>query len=715
MRPSLTRLMLIPAVLFAMAAGAAGQGLQLEGGADDPLPITFIQQRIKQLDFELNKQEQKLRRMKDDDTRLEVRATIRLRQVAKQLLVAARDGRRAEQGPAAIAGMTLAKQAEAFDKMLDEFNDMSFYVRQHYEASLDRRRRVDAARMALEQFIVDTNSLGKLNRPSPAEVDAFCQKHLARMLIVAEAMERPVERSGWVAVDPKETSIGELRQRVRAVRSVPEAQSMIDEMLETLVVARQFPDYRHRVDSVLMELGRVLDLLGAMDQADWLSDEARKALETRLAAAVEQYADPKTRAQARSAMDELTRLTPTLAEVTDLRQKRINTRNLEPIVSSAVTGLADEATRAAARGALAWLDRLLPAMEARRQLMQQQAPSQIRVAMQKLGVEMNRVETTLLKTAEQVAEDLSKVNSPDITASTQVLTTGVAEMRQLTAVTEAMRVAGDAKPQPANGVNRRIYDLAKQIAESGSASATAELAQFVDQAERFDTLPGEAMLRQNPQGLAVITDQAEDLLEVITRQRQAWATAWAAGGTPREAASKLEPYEQFMRIVLAMSAVGTDANAMREATDRLNRWAAVEIEREALVKAMEAFEKLDIEEAALLASRGDTDGLRRRVRQMASQWRWVLVLAEAQSQLNKQLSKLPDGAAGALAQTALPPRSDAALVEVRESLAMISLYVNEWHALDVSSGQRAVIDPKTQDVLARHGNRVAKALRGLSP
>ncbi|MDH3584210.1 MAG: hypothetical protein OER86_08345, partial [Phycisphaerae bacterium] len=665
-------------------AEAMGEdGLALDG----PPELDYVRLRIDGLEGQIA---DRIGRLAESgpSTRPAVQADIDLRVVARSLLARGLENPQ-ESALAVLYGHTLANHADAMEKLFWRLPSLDKELRGLPRAEAEKRR------AALEQFSAELKRFHQASAQladaiagdDPAEVDRYMQKLLAPLAGIAQLFDQPPIRSTWLPARVEEggprggpeaesDALGRMPQRIAGLRLPAATRTQLLRIVEALRQGLDEPGRRPDTMASYDLVRQVLDTAETFSRTEGLDETVMDDMRRQFHTAILLTRDPRTRSAAADrlraldgdlvAIDRIGRLRKLAVPVGDLDAVRRLAYRMQQARQDMRT--ADRISR--------FLNEVLATMLAYRQQLGRDLPGDLNRVAAALRADYQRRELLLVGQLRTVLNRPGAIEDAQLLTAQEQMDGRLAQLRRLNLIPAWLKRMSRFRPRPAGGLYRQLRAMAMALTDRQRRAGEDVdwLGLLEEQMERFDPLPHERWLRQDSAAVQAVIGQTRYLLILgqLDALRQDWASAWASGRDPRPLAQRLGHLRRLVEALYLSSAAGN----MEGAAQRLNRWAAWEVNPAAVRPLVSALPRR-VALAAEFAATGDWRNLEAALDQIDEQSPIPLLMATLHQRLGKGLARLPDGVPGMLGQCLYAPRAGAFAAESRNELAQISLYLME--------------------------------------
>ncbi len=672
---------LIVLAMMTLSLGAVtsvrGQ-LDLGRDYDRPIPSFYVEQRIGELEQQMDRLRRDERTRNNERAQLVNNASIQVRTIARVLLQLG-DGS-AETSGAVLAGTTLANHATTFDRFFAQYLTMpDGAAAQRFGDAL--RRFTDVERATVRP-----------DGSSPAQVRSYLVRSMSSLLSALPAVEAAKLVGSWPpAADAEATQPGfmtptpiaedmaVLSRRVAELQGAAEAREHIGRVLQMLGRAADLPELAPQTADSYRQMQRIVDYIASLDAVQWLGDSERQVIENDLRDAMAAYLNPRQRHEAQVMLDQLFAFEALLASMAQLKHDDAAVASLRDLFAAALGRLRGEGEeRLIGAATLQWITRAASIIARQRSLSIEGLEPDLRTAFARFTHHYMQSEQLVGQVAQQLAGDSRMIAMPVTSVSLWYLEQRCEDLAVLTRLKGySNRVAGIAAASR-TPVAQHISELAAQLVDPTlGRDASRAIARFDRQVTAFTQLPGEATWRdaiargQTPE-VAYVGKHLPELLDRINAQRREWVTAWAQGDSGSQAAHRLED----LALLTALLERAATIERLCVENGTFNRWGALEVEAVGVRRlAAELREQMKLGvEAALLA---DWAALEAAMQLVRGQHVTAVVLVECHRLLADHLQTLPTDVGAAMSQLLLDPWPDGLLHARRDELATISRCLNE--------------------------------------
>ncbi len=508
------------------------------------------------------------------------------------------------------------------------------------------------------------------------------QQAVAPLLDLGVACQLEPAVSAWLtplglaSSHPTARQLDELATRFRTQLSAYPGQRQVLTVLDALKPALEIEAFRPQMQPMYRRMSSTVELLVTLRQDAALYPQARGVLLDALETALSAYVDPRERSAAGVQLDRLLSLLPALQRINTLRlEQQAPTAPLEQFVAQCAAALRDD--RSTAPQWTAALGDISSAMLAYR-LVPRPNPGPQRDAYLALLQACDQAETQLFATLTQFVEAGPLGAWPRVTAAVSLLQKRAGDLRCLDALTGNGEAAARVSPAQAPAIRQLVETLWREAAGPDRVPALLTITALDEQVRRFTPL----LHGKAPRLGDVSLEQA------LQQARQHWASAWAR----RDSAAAGQWLEPLLALVECWDGWTAFETARREGW--LNRWAAVELDAEALNLLAQTLGPR-LEEARQLGHAAQWDALNASMTSLERDVSYAWPLLRAARMQQPALRRLPTDYVGAVGQLAFaqprevwPPASTALL-------ARLCLYLNELAQPTVQadlSARRQVVD-----------------------
>ena len=564
-------------------------------------------------------------------------------------------------------------------------------VRRQLEAftSTEARAQFDAA---LESGAIDT-------------LDTALRSRLGPLIIALGVIEPAATAALWWPTERLHepwagSTLNGLAERLRATGLSDESMRAAVDIAEQLTLARSrlvLQAAAEEVGGMLERAARLPGLIrGSELDRDGALAGAGEAAIGRCAAALREAA---SRSGAIDVLEALGLAADVVESSAALRASGFDHRRFEPVVINAVHAAA-HADPADSAGAALALRRIKLVHRVLEQSVTGRSASlrAQRSGNGPLDAQCERLEALLVADLNSVEarvwQEVGTVVAGDAMALTPANVTMLAAHREAAAWPGRLRTIRDVAAQsaarndtPGRGAAAWISAQVRHATdeERTRRETLGILAAFVEQQQRFEVLPGEALLAaRDPLMNRIVGDRADDLLRVIRRDRAAWVESIAALSDAKgaaltaaeqgrhAAARSMELRGRLMRLLDDRRRL-SDGESRR----RLSTWAAAHCSAPALGALLEQTAPR-VAEALAATLAGDDTRAAELLKAIERNGRVVALLAAADRGLESRGVRGGDGTAAAMvARAACPPTRRAWLREHRAELAAVSRWIAE--------------------------------------
>lgn len=669
-------------------------------------PRAYLQQQLGRIDGDLDLL--KAIEITDPDHASEVQASVRLRMIARQLLVAGMGRVDAGSHHAAMLGSTLTASLVQFDALFQDISALSRTVAA--DAAADDAAKLRAGRTApmLGRFIAgSTAGRGGSSSAAAIEFDTQSAQHvrsrlaslLGPLAAIATYAGMP-SKHGWIAsagappaeIMPTREQIADVALQFRLKLAGQPGHRNILAILDALDSAVQLPDLQPRVPEMFRVTRDATDMLITLSMHDDLYLRSRKLIHASMEQSLSEMMNSRRQADGVTALGTLTSHLPTIHRINELHAAVANTLAMESLLLAAISESADRATRRAGEAMGGWVAQVTAAMAEYRR-MDRPASGPDREIFEAARRRCGDAELAVIGVAEAIATRRIPIDSPQALAARINMQRRVDELRRLMRLELRLERIRGILPGQAEAVESAVGAMRTAIVAAQPDHAIASLVEFDQQAERFLELPGEASLRQAvaagvsfdllPEGRAVA------LLATIDASRSAWAGEWAAG-RPASAVQAMPSLARLCRVLRDADAL---AGAVKDST--FNRWAAMQVEPATLTQAYAviAGRIADAVDAALAGRFVEVETLLDRMEQEVPD---SLLLAWTAFQCRLSQDHLYAGIPGTLGKLFYGPPPGAFMGQHATELAMLSVRLNEVTAARVGDDSARLRELRSQ-------------------
>lgn len=603
----------------------------------------------------------------DARERRAVLASINVRGIAVKLLEQG-DAAEADGSTLALAGYRLFRGREAIDAVLGEITE-------------------DAALDAVDRFN-DTAPLLPMDLP-PDNAEPLDRGLALAVAPLAEAVET---QSGgrtadhWIRLDPEMHGDGAdrlavLAERLEAAEVDPDTLQELQRIEAYLRRGAAFSEFRDRVAVYAALLLDVLDLVEAVDAADWIGEEDRTQVRSRIREAATLFGEGQTRAIGQARLERLTAVRRVVAQVTEFSSpppvgarlvraqpsERISLDALRAELRQMLTS--ETASEGAAPRAVA-LEGVLDRMIAYWQSPEPDVSRELRRAWRKLDDAYRRTEQALVARAPELLAGGSALSDPDLASLIADQGQYLEDLRRVEMIPAWVETARQLDPRAAAPFSARARRAIAWLADPiRRPQAVGDLDRLEAQLILVNEVPYESAIRGGEPAAIVATGGLHaELAAAIDNERKAWAVSWGRGDA--SAGTRLEMLARLTRTM-------ADAADLLDLGDRgvvLNRWAAWELDPETMQRIVSRLTNR-LKVAAAAAIEGDAEELERRLDRIEPAPITLVGLLAARA--GAQLDQLPDGALSIVGQSIHGPPSDAWMLASRRDLADLCRYTME--------------------------------------
>ncbi len=664
------------AMLLHLAAAKVVAQLDLDRPYVQPLPNFYVEERIEQLDQQIDQLRRAPAALPNTPAYLVNQASIQIRSIARVLLRLGDAS--ADSSYAVLAGTTLANHVEAFDALFARYMTLEGAAGQRLGDAL--RRFIDEERVNLRPDSI-----------APEDVRVYLLRTMSGLLAALPAVDarlagswpppRGVESShpGFDSPTPTADDITALAQRINSLTSAAEARAHMARVLEMLNRAAGLDAYAPQTAESFRHMRRVADYIASLDQVTWLGESERLTIEHDLRDAMAAYLDPRQRNEAQRRFEQLFAFESLLASLAQLRVNDPVVEALRDLFAAALGQLRGQGEeRLIGAAMLRWATRAGQTIARERSLTIEGLEPDLRTAFARFTEHYMQSERLVADIALQIAENPRAIALPAASVSLNYLDQRCEDLATLVRLRGFSQRLASIAAASRTDVARHVSQLAQQLQDSTfGPEASRAIGRFDRQVATFTQMPGEAqwraaLERNEPVEVPYIGTRMSDLLRQIDAQRRAWVRAWAAGEKAPAAAATLDDLTLLMTLLTR----GRSLEALCAEDGTFNRWAGVELDPIAVRQLAGGLRQRMID-AIDEAVRGDWLALADTMRSVRREHLAAVVLVELHDQLHQRLATLRNDVAAALSQLLLQPWDDALLGDAITDLALFSRCINE--------------------------------------
>lgn len=666
-------------LLACMTAAAPGQ-LDLDG---PPAPGAYYRDALDALETQI------ARRLELVDGAPKAQATVlaaqkNYRMVARRLLTVGRDAGY-DGAVATITAMRLVDASAEFDKLtagLPARVAEALAEDPPDQAAIDRMSRAVTALKAFNERVDD--GADRLTSAEAPAVDAYAQRMLAPLAIVAEVLEAPPQPAWPIETDGSVVRLGaittaDLAKLTKRIAGAPIAAATEQQLLFTarkLQRAHAEVDLQPAVASLHEQVSRLIVAAERFGRAPWLNDLSRSQVARQTHDAAVLLNDPKMRQAGEARIDRLTRTSQSLAVIGRLNEDGFDTQPLADALMAGhrLSGSADDAD--SAEMLLATLDRISRTIEAQRKAKPGKLPSDIRRVYQVIRVQYAQQQRRMIASLPKLAADPTRAALPQFTTSVDRLEALGALTRRLNRIPDWIERMKRLNPVASRGLSQQLRLIADDLLDEAThAGAAAALAEIDRQLALFEQLPYEGTLKdaRSPlrRGLGERHAAVAGQLKLLRGQ---WATAWSTRTDPTQPGSRLL---LLRRLFEQLHDAGAFAAGKR--SPPLNRWSPWQMSPRAITPLVAQLPR-QLNIATAQAAQGQWDALRTTLDSIDTQSPVARLAAMLSAQLGSAIKPLRDDAAhpvaDVLGQCLFAPSHDAFGRDLRLPLAKLAVMVN---------------------------------------
>ena len=680
-----------------------------------PMPKAYLEELVEQIGLEVTELRARQSQESDPYRVLAIEAQIKLRSEARLLLEAAYSDPRTSM--AAHYGIKLTQQFEALDEL---FGQLPKQVQRVKEVpSAYQTDRLNQMIRAMNRFIglaTKTANQDPFDATDPDSIEFYVYMRISSLTELLEPVGQHLLGSTWLQAQPQTTDsqdhyfsspvntegLGQLRQRVEAIESMPQSRDQLLGILNVLSSACRFPDLLGRVDQSYRLMTRLADTLHAVERSTWLDHNASSRLDKVVSGFLTVYRDPQLRPVAVEKINRLIDDQGLFASLTRLADSTVDVTPFHEVFATAVNFNLDNPDSAIGPAMLQWLTSAATAVEDHHSVTVAAMSPDIRRAYIRLGEECTRLEMILLSHARELAHQPRQVYHPITATLIDTMTRLVDELQKIAGLSLWLEQVGEFSDRPTYEIYRRFN---QGVGTTGPANQVAmdELVNFARQSARFGELPGERRLREDlennaKQPLGLPRDTAEGLLETIDRQRADWITSWAGNTPTSETGRVMGMLERLMRWIDRTMSVTNGLDAAQS----MNKWAAWQVQPQAMARWILSA-RHHLIDAADAAAHGRMGDVQQMLDEIESKGCVSLLFATLYDQQQHRLADLPsDPSVLALSQLLYAPDQEAYMAKAWPMLVTISRYLNELSMPDMVNDNTAhkKLAPICHDLIA---------------
>lgn len=598
-------------VLLWSGAAIEAQGLKLdeEAPSGGELPMRERDERIARLRAEVERWRARGAELDGEDAsyRQAIAASVRVREVALRLL----ESTTADPATswAMMSAVTLHERAAVLDGLWDEAAAWAAGQPVGVKDEVERAVAADGVRRAMERLTGGSGPepVGQAGDVRDASVvRGYLRRWLGVGLEVAARIEGPEGRpaSVWPVTGESATALkptltdrlAGLEERMRAVARMRRSAEKIVELSAAIRPGLRFAELGPEARSAVAVLESAGSLAGVTDSADWLSEASAASIDQATLRALEAFGRPERDRRAAGArmVEWLSAWERAIRGVSSLARRKLGVTEYRAALEASIAAMEDESRATASRSvalwvgeATAWMDRLVPAMKDAAT-----AGDAWRVAAQGLVRAGEGADRAAREAAAAMAGDPTSANHPAASAAVSALGVAARDLEWVVLlpglVLEAQRMGAD----PPHGITARLRAAAQKLLTADRERAAGEIREFARQARRY--VPGVMERGQGNEG-----GWTGELSRAADRQRSAWATAWARGAVPSDAARHMEPMRRLFDRMRDLAR----SERVTGGTAGLNHWAAMELP-EGVLRQLGGNQSQGLRRAATLAIEG---------------------------------------------------------------------------------------------------------------
>jgi len=694
-------------VLIGLSCIACPAAAQLQLKPPD-IPSRFYTDRLVAIEQQIDAFDKQFNEA-DKPTQLILESKKSLRLIARRLWLTGRAA--GDNGSLAVMyGMTVEAAFDDFDKLIDPLPKRvieAFNAGEKKAGDLAKLRR---ALDALKTF--NEGASAPIQSAAARHVDAYLNQTLSPLAVVVEVLGEAEPMSTWAGESteagpaPRQitaTDVAALRSRIDEAPLAEATRGEMRWLTEMMTRALDEPDLRPRVLSFYLKLSNLVDVAEAFEKAAWLDELTRHQFQSQAHTAVLLFKDAKTRDTADARFAQMSRMHGLLVVMNQLAEHEdVDMSKLRQAFMTAYRLVGNENSEQTADRLATMLGRIVnTALSQRAMERADKLPLDVRRAQQVLARQYATLERQTIAGLPTLLADPSQVTQPRWAQPVDQLEAVAADVRHLNRVPEWVERMARFNPHAARGLYKQLRLIADDLLNPAThTGASAALVELERQLSLFETLPYEAMLKDDQSVIAKMAGEyLADIRKELTVLRSQWAAAWAAGADPTPAGRNL--------LLLRRLMIGLhDGGQLLARADRLatlNRWAAWQMPV-AAVAPMRNWLPGELEAAAQQAGDGDWAGLSATLDRIDKQGQVAWLIARLMEELGPAVERLPDGTAGMLSQTLYPPPSRTLGVDHRLDLARLCV------TLAAAANERKVGTPTTVAPLADYAAEIARRL-----
>ena len=668
---------------------------------DAPLPLHYVKDEIGKINRRLEDLQTKVKQTKEPHLQLAIRAAIRVREIAKQLLEFV--GPNTDSSQAALYGLTLSHSADEFDDLFKKLPELSRKLDGEEDPKIEDLRRLDRFADALNRFVTaKPPTSNAANQKLNATEYTF--RYLSPLLRVLRIAGEPSVVSTWLPPNgtqrtpaPTAERINALNQRLQTVKPLPNVRERAGEIADVLSVAARFADFQPRVSEGQDMLARLADFVETVENSSWIATELQRVLDFNIARELEAYKKVNKRSDAIKALNRTFKLTALLTRFQELQSAGVEVKPLQDLFLSAFSRAMQKTTATSGQELLDWLHDIAATMHRRRAIADTEPPPDIQRALVPLVGAYEQTEKAALARATKFVASPELVGDIETTKELLSLQAYVDGLEHLSMYDERINQFETFRPSSPDDLKLRLRNAAKKIVGTAEREqALHELNQFTNQLARMSDLPGEkklsALADTDADDGTVLGVTISRLSQGIRRQKTRWANAWASGEKGDDAEKILLALEKVVPATLGALVLGRQ----EDAAVNLNRWVGWQSDATTtkdMIKALQG----RMQSAAISIVSGRMDDVEVVMKKIETDLPFVMLVSLASQEIGDQLGDLSGGASGALSQIMYRPGPDAFLGEMQFELAVLVRCVNE------SGHTKIENDDAGQAALSEHG------------